>query len=47
MNVSVHAVSPDVRRRMMGRNAQRGMDVLEAIMQPASRSTPRLCCVPA
>ena len=32
MNVSVHAVSPDVRRRMMGRNAQRGMDVLEAIM---------------
>ena len=32
MNVSVHAVSPDVRRRMMGRNAQRGMDVLETIM---------------
>ena len=32
MNVSVHAVSPDIRRRMMGRNAQRGMDVLEAIM---------------
>lgn len=32
MNVSVHAVSPDVRHRMMGRNAQRGMDVLEAIM---------------
>ena len=32
MNVSVHAVGPDVRRRMMGRNAQRGMDVLETIM---------------
>lgn len=32
MNVSIHAVSPDVRRRMMGRNAARGMEVLEAIM---------------
>ena len=33
MNVSVHAVSPDVRRRMMGRNASRGMEVLERIME--------------
>lgn len=32
MNVSIHAVSPDVRRRMMGRNAARGMEVLEQIM---------------
>lgn len=32
MNVSIHAVSPEVRRRMMGRNAARGMEVLEAIM---------------
>ena len=32
MNVSLHAVSPDVRRRLMGRNAQRGMEVLEALM---------------
>ena len=47
MNVSVHAVSPDIRRRMMGRNAQRGMDVLEAIMPPASRFTRRSCCAPA
>lgn len=32
MNVSLHAVSPDVRRRLMGRNAQRGLDVLERLL---------------
>lgn len=32
MNVSVHAVSPDVRRRLIGRNAARGMEVLEQLM---------------
>ena len=32
MNVSLHAVSPEVRRQLMGRNAQRGMEVLEALM---------------
>ena len=32
MNVSVHAVSPEVRRRLMGKNAQRGMDVLEQLL---------------
>ena len=32
MNVSLHAVSPDVRRRLIGRNAQRGMDVLEQLI---------------
>ena len=31
MNVSIHAVSPDVRRDLIGRNAQRGIDVLEAL----------------
>lgn len=32
MNVSVHAVTPEVRRRLIGRNAARGMDVLEQLM---------------
>lgn len=32
MNVSVHAVSPQVRRRLIGRNAARGMEVLEQLM---------------
>lgn len=31
MNVSIHAVSPDVRRSLIGFHAQRGMDVLEAL----------------
>ena len=31
MNVSLHAVSPECRARLMGRNAQRGMDVLERL----------------
>lgn len=32
MNVSIHAVSSDVRRRLMGKNAARGMEALEALM---------------
>ncbi len=32
LNVSLHAVSPDVRRRLIGKNAQRGMDVLETLV---------------
>ena len=32
LNVSLHAVSPDVRARLMGKNAQRGMDALEQIL---------------
>ncbi|MBS7158064.1 MAG: DUF512 domain-containing protein [Collinsella sp.] len=32
MNVSLHAVSPDVRRRLIGRNAARGMEVLERLL---------------
>lgn len=32
MNVSLHAVSPDVRRRLMGKNAARGLEVLERLM---------------
>ena len=31
MNVSIHAVSPEVRRKLIGANAQRGMDVLERL----------------
>ena len=32
MNVSLHAISPDVRRSLIGRNAQRGVDVLERLL---------------
>ena len=32
MNVSLHAISPDVRRSLIGRNAQRGIDVLERLL---------------
>lgn len=32
MNVSLHAISPDVRRRLIGRNAPRGIEVLERFM---------------
>lgn len=33
MNVSLHAISPEVRRRLMGRNAARGMEVLGRLME--------------
>lgn len=33
MNVSLHAISPDVRRRLIGRNAPRGIEVLERFME--------------
>ena len=32
MNVSLHAVSPDVREFLIGRNARRGMEVLERLV---------------
>ena len=32
MNVSLHAISPEVRRPLIGRNAQRGIDVLEKLL---------------
>lgn len=32
MNVSLHAISPEVRRSLIGRNAQRGIDVLERLL---------------
>lgn len=31
MNVSIHAVSPEVRRHLIGRRADRGMEVLQAL----------------
>ena len=31
--MSLHAVSPDVRARLMGKNAQRGLDALEQILE--------------
>lgn len=33
MNVSLHAVTPEVRRALMGRNAARGMEVLEQLIE--------------
>jgi len=33
MNVSIHAISPGVRRSLIGRNAQRGVDVLERLCE--------------
>ena len=33
MNVSLHAVTPEVRRRLMGANAARGMEVLGRLME--------------
>lgn len=33
MNVSIHAVSPEVRRKLIGPHAQRGMDVLERLCE--------------
>ena len=32
MNVSLHAISPDVRKRLIGKHAQRGIEVLEQLM---------------
>lgn len=32
MNVSIHAITPEVRRRLIGRNAPRGIEVLEQLM---------------
>lgn len=33
MNVSIHAISPDVRRKMIGAHAARGVEVLEALCE--------------
>jgi putative radical SAM enzyme (TIGR03279 family) len=33
MNVSLHAISPDVRRNLIGRNAPRGIEVLERLCE--------------
>ena len=33
MNVSIHAISPDVRRSLIGRNADRGIEVLERLCE--------------
>ena len=33
MNVSLHAISPDIRKRLIGKHAQRGIDVLEQLME--------------
>ena len=33
MNVSMHAISPDVRRKLIGAHAQRGIEVLEQLIE--------------
>ncbi len=33
MNVSLHAISPDVRRKLIGRHADRGIEVLEKLIE--------------
>ena len=33
LHVSLHAVSPDVRRELIGKNADRGMEILEALLE--------------
>ncbi len=33
LHVSLHAVSPDVRRELIGKNATRGMEMLEALLE--------------
>lgn len=33
MNVSLHAISPHIRRTLMGKHADRGVEVLEALME--------------
>ena len=46
LNVSLHAVSPDVRRRLIGRNAQRGMDALETLVENGIEVHAQIVLVP-
>ena len=46
MNVSLHAVSPDVRRALMGRNAARGMEVLERLIDAGIEIHAQIVLVP-
>lgn len=46
LHVSLHAVSPDVREALMGRNAQRGLDVLEQLLSAGIRVHTQIVVVP-
>ena len=46
LRVSLHASNPEVRRRIIGRHAQHGIDVMDRLLPPASSSTPRSCSCP-
>ena len=43
LHLSLHVADPEVRRRMIGKHAQRGIDVLGGCWKRASSSTPRSC----
>lgn len=46
LHVSLHAVSPDVREELMGKNAQRGMEVLEALLEAGIEAHVQVVVVP-
>ncbi len=46
LHVSLHAVSPDVREKLMGRNAARGMEVLERLLDAGIEVHTQIVVVP-
>ena len=46
LHVSLHAISPDVRRDLIGRNAQHGIDVLERLLAAGIEVHTQLVVVP-
>lgn len=46
LNVSLHAVSPDVRARLMGKNAARGIEVLERLLDAGIEVHAQIVLVP-
>ena len=46
LNVSLHAISPDVRAQLMGKNAQRGLDVLNKLLNEQIEVHAQIVLVP-
>lgn len=46
LHMSLHAISPEVRRELMGRNAQRGVDVAERLLEAGIEIHTQLVVVP-
>lgn len=46
LHVSLHAVTPEARRRLMGKNAERGMEVLEEILEAGLEVHAQVVVVP-